>query len=103
MKGIWLLYTYIPASANRRATAMPALQSPTKVSYSAMFQLLRQNMELSAFHSLLHERDLVVHLHSRIGQPSSHSNVSTVSANNSVVIQRHVPVIAAEHGTNSIS
>jgi hypothetical protein len=68
---------------------------------SAMFSLLRQNMELTAFHSLLHERDLVVHLHSRIGQPSSHSNASTAGANNSEVIQRHVPAIAAEHGTNS--
>jgi hypothetical protein len=49
MKGIWLLYTYIPASANPRA-----------------------------------------------------SNTSAAVANKSV-IQRHVPDIAAEHGTNSIS
>jgi hypothetical protein len=40
---------------------------------------------------------------SRIGQPPSHSNTSAAGANNSVVIQRHVPVNAAEHGTNSIS
>jgi hypothetical protein len=45
------------------------------------------------------ERDLVVHLHSRIGQPPSHSNVS--AAGNS--IQCHVPAIVAEHGTISIS
>jgi hypothetical protein len=43
---------------------------------------------------------LDVHLHSRIGQPPSHSNASAAGANNNVVIQHHVPVIAAEHGTN---
>jgi hypothetical protein len=86
MKGT-LLFTYIPASANRRATATPALPAPTTVwSYSAMFLLMRQNMELTLFHSLLHERDLVVHLHSRIGQPPSHSNASAAGANNNVVI-----------------
>jgi hypothetical protein len=64
-----------------------------------MFLLMRQNMEPTPFHCLLHERDLVVHLHFSIGQPSSHSNTSAAGANNSVVIQRHVSAIAAEHGT----
>ncbi len=69
-----------------------------------MFSLLRQNMELTTFHGLLHERDLVVvHLHSRISQPSSHGNTSAAGANNSLIIQRHVPDIASEHGTNYIS
>jgi hypothetical protein len=52
--------------------------------------------------SLPHEKDLVVYLHSRIGQPSSHKNTSAAGANNNVVIQRHVTAIAAEHGTNSV-
>jgi hypothetical protein len=68
-----------------------------------MFLLLWQNMELTSFHGLLQKRDLVVHLHSRIGQPLSHGNASAAGANNNVVIQRHVPAIAAEHGNNSIS
>jgi hypothetical protein len=65
-----------------------------------MFLLLQQNMELTAFHILLHERNLVVHLQSQIGQPSSHSNAS---AANRAVIHRYVPAIVAEYGTNSIS
>jgi hypothetical protein len=66
-----------------------------------MFLLMRQNMELTTF-IVSYMKGMVVHLHTRIGQPPSHSNDSAAGANKSV-IQHHVPAIAAEHGTKSIS